>query len=228
MIKLSDLTKDFYSSGEVAKLLGVVPMTVISYDNKGIIQFDRTMTNRRIITKQNLINYLESVGLLLNDSLDTRFDAVYGRVSSQKQFQRGDLDNQINTILVYIATQNPVNTHIYKDVGSGLNDNRKDLIRLINDIQQDKVDRLFITYKDRLTRFGFNYLQEICKFHNTTIISVSKEIIEKSVQEELAEDLCAIIHSFSGKLYGLRKSQLKDINEQLNNIKEVNDKNETG
>lgn len=228
MIKVSELVKDSYSSGDVAKMLGVVPMTVIGYDKKGIMQFERTVTNRRIITRQNLIKYLDSVGLLLNDSNSVRHDAIYGRVSTQKQFQRGDLDNQINTILAYAATQNPVNIQIYKDVGSGLNDNRKELLKLINDIQQNKINRLFITYKDRLTRFGFNYLNEICKYHNTTIISISKEVIEKSVQEELAEDLCAIIHSFSGKLYGLRKSQLKDINTQLNNIKEVDDKNETG
>ena len=228
MIKLSDLTKDFYSSGDVARMLGVVPMTVIGYDKRGIMSFERSATNRRIITKSNLIKYLDSVGLLMDDSNNVRYDAVYGRVSTQKQCQRGDLDNQINTILAYTATLNPVNIHIYKDVGSGLNDNRKELLRLINDIQQDKINRLFITYKDRLTRFGFNYLNEICKYHNTTIISISDEVIEKSVQEELAEDLCAIIHSFSGKLYGLRKSQLKDINTELNNIKEVDDKNETG
>lgn len=226
MIKISDLTKDYYSSGDVAKMLGVVPMTIIGYDKKGIMQFERTVTNRRIITKQNFIKYLDSVGLLLDDSTNNRYDAIYGRVSTQKQFQRGDLDNQINTILAYVATQNPVNLHIYKDVGSGLNDNRKELIKLINDVQQNKINRLFITYKDRLTRFGFNYLNEICKFHNTTITSISKEVIEKSVQEELAEDLCAIIHSFSGKLYGLRKSQLKDINTQINNIEEVTDSNE--
>ncbi len=228
MIKVSELVKDSYSSGDVARMLGVVPMTVIGYDKKGIMQFERTVTNRRIITRQNLIKYLDSVGLLLNDSNNVRYDAIYGRVSTQKQFQRGDLDNQINTILAYAATQNPVNIQVYKDVGSGLNDSRKELLKLINDIQQNKINRLFITYKDRLTRFGFNYLNEICKYHNTTIISISKEVIEKSVQEELAEDLCAIIHSFSGKLYGLRKSQLKDINTQLNNIKEVDDKNETG
>ena len=226
MIKISDLTKDYYSSGDVAKMLGVVPMTIIGYDKKGIMQFERTVTNRRIITKQNFIKYLDSVGLLLDDSTNNRYDAIYGRVSTQKQFHRGDLDNQINTILAYVATQNPVNLHIYKDVGSGLNDNRKELIKLINDVQQNKINRLFITYKDRLTRFGFNYLNEICKFHNTTITSISKEVIEKSVQEELAEDLCAIIHSFSGKLYGLRKSQLKDINTQINNIEEVTDSNE--
>ena len=219
MIKFSELTQDFYTSGDVARMLGVVPMTVIGYDKKGIMQFERTVTNRRIITKQNLIKYLDSVGLLLNDSNNVRYDAIYARVSTHKQAIRGDLDSQINTLLVYAATQNPINIKTFKDIGSGLNDNRKELISLINEVQQDKINRIFITYKDRLTRFGFNYLQTICNFHNVSIIQVSKEVVEKSIQEELVEDLVAIIHSFSGKLYGLRKSQLKEINETLTSIK---------
>lgn len=220
MVRLSELTKDNYSTGDVAKMLGVVPMTVISYDNKGILSFERTITNRRIISKDNLIKYLDSVGLFLDDSnINTRYDAIYGRVSTHKQAERGDLDSQINTLLIYAAKNNPVNIKVFKDVGSGLNDSRKELLNLINAVQQDKVNRIFITYKDRLTRFGFNYIQEICKFHNTSIVQVSKEFIEKSLQDELVEDLISIIHSFSGKLYGLRKSQLKDINTELNNIK---------
>lgn len=218
MIRLSDLTQDYYSPGDVAKLLGVVPMTVISYDNKGLINFERTATNRRIISRDSLITYLNSVGLLVDDLISTRYDAIYGRVSTHKQAERGDLDNQINTLLAYSAAQNPINIKVYKDIGSGLNDNRKNLIQLINDVQLNKINRIFITYKDRLTRFGFNYLQEICKFHNTTIIPISNELIEKSLQEELVEDLIAIIHSFSGKLYGLRKSQLKDINTAIDKI----------
>lgn len=220
MIKQSELIQDFYTSGDVAKMLGVVPMTVIGYDNKGIMSFERTVTNRRIISKENLIKYLDSVGLYIDDTINnSRYDAVYSRVSTHRQAERGDLNTQVNTILAFAAQHNPVNIKVYKDIGSGLNDNRKELNNLINDIQQDKISRLFITYKDRLTRFGFNYLQEICKFHNTEIIQVSNEIVEKSLQQdELVEDLISIIHSFSGKLYGLRKSQLKEINNSLNNL----------
>ena len=226
MIRLSDLTKDYYSTGDVAKLLGVVPMTVIGYDNKGIMQFERTTTNRRIISKQNLIKYLETTNIYLNDSINLRYDAIYCRVSTHKQSQRGDLDTQVNTVLSYVATQNPINLKVYKDVGSGLNDKRKELINLLTDVQQNKVNRIFITYKDRLTRFGFNYLQELCKFHDTSIIPISSEILEKSIQEELVEDLIAIIHSFSGKLYGLRRSQLKDINKSIEAISVEDQNNE--
>ena len=228
MIKLSELTKNWYTSGDVAKMLGVVPMTVIGYDNQGIIKFDRTPTNRRIISKEKLIEYLKSIDFIVLDNQQNRYDAIYARVSTQKQYQRGDLNTQLNTLLSYTATKNPINLTIYKDVESGLNDNRKDIIKLINDVEADKISRLFILCKDRLTRFGFNYLSIICKCHNTQIVQVSNQVIEKTAQEELAEDLCSIIHSFSGKLYGLRHSHIEYINNQIGNLKEVSDYDETG
>jgi predicted site-specific integrase-resolvase len=222
MVKISDLNKDWYTPGDVASMLGVVPMTIIGYDNKGIMPFERTPTNRRTISKDNLIKSLKELKILIDDSCN-KCDAIYARVSTQTQSKRGDLDHQINTLLSFCATKNPVNLQIYKDVGSGLNDKRKGITKLIQDIESNKINRLFIMYKDRLTRFGFNYLSEICIAHNTEIIQVSNEVITKTTQEELAEDLCAIIHSFSGKLYGLRKSQIKDINEKLSSLKEVNE-----
>ncbi len=97
-----------------------------------------------------------------------------------------------------------MNVEVFKEIGSGLNDNRKQLLKIIDMVLMDKVNRIFINYKDRLTRFGFNYIETICKFHNTEIIIVSNEVVAKSLEEELVEDLCSIIHSFSGKLYGLR------------------------
>ena len=78
------------------------------------------------------------------------------------------------------------------------------LNKLIDLIQRKEVDRVFVTYKDRLTRFGFNYLTAIADFHNTHIVVISSEIEDKSLSEELAEDIISIIHSFSGKMYGLR------------------------
>lgn len=67
-----------------------------------------------------------------------------------------------------------------------------------------EVNRIFILYKNRLTRFGFNYIKQICDFHNVEIVIVSDETNNKSKSEELAEDIIALIHSFSRKLYGLR------------------------
>lgn len=59
-------------------------------------------------------------------------------------------------------------------------------------------------YKDRLTRFGFNYIKQICDFHNTEIIIVSNEENDKSLSEELAEDIITVIHSSSDNLYRMK------------------------
>ena len=66
-------------------------------------------------------------------------------------------------------------------------------------------------YKDRLTRFGYHYLKKICDFHGVSIVVVSDEMDNKSQSEELAEDIISLIHSFSGKLYGLRHKIRKEI-----------------
>ena len=108
------------------------------------------------------------------------------------------------------------------DVASGLNDDRKNLNQLLLKVQNNEVNRIFISHKDRLTRFGFNYLKNICDFHNTEIVILSKEKQENSLEQELAEDIISIIHSFSGKLYGMRKSVKKKIDQELENEENPN------
>ena len=101
------------------------------------------------------------------------------------------------------------------DVGSGLNDNRKGLNKLLKKVMNDEVDRIFINYKDRLTRFGFNYLKTICDHHDVNIIIVSDEELNKSQEEELAEDIISVIHSFSGNLHRSRSKIKKEIEVEL-------------
>ena len=214
MLKASDLTKQHYKPGEVAEMLRVSPMTVIRYDNLGEIKFSRTTTGRRVISRDNLLVYLNNRGLVLFDN--GRVDVVYARVSTHKQNERGDLARQVEVVLAYAAAQNPVNIEVLKEVGSGLNDNRAVLRKLLQRILRGEIGRVFVNYKDRLTRFGFRYLEDVCKAMGTEIVVVSNETQEKTVQEELAEDLCAIIHSFSGKLYGMRGKVGKRIDNKVN------------
>jgi len=219
LLKASDLTKAFYKPGDVAEILRVSPMTVIRYDNAGDIKFDRTPAGRRVITRDNLIAYLSDCGLVQIDN--GRIDIIYARVSTHKQNERGDLARQIEIVSVYASTKNPVNLEVIKEVGSGLNDNRAGLRKLLQRILCGEIGRVFVNYKDRLTRFGFRYIEEVCKAMGTEIIVVSNETQAKRLnevqyaQEELAEDLCAIIHSFSGKLYGMRKSVGKRIDDKV-------------
>ena len=142
------------------------------------------------------------------------FTIIYARVSSHDQKNHGDLDRQALFLVERIENaQNPV---ILKEVGSGLNDNRKQLQKLLKMVGNNEVRNVYITYRDRLTRFGFNYLKTMFMSHNTNIIILKDKDAAKSVQEELAEDLMSLMASFSGKLYGLRSRKNKTEKENEN------------
>jgi predicted site-specific integrase-resolvase len=177
------------------------------------MEYVTTDTGRRLVTRDALIKALESQGSLVYD--DARRDVVYAPVSTHKQKSRGDLDRQIDACKVFASTVNPCDLLVLTDVGSGLNDRRKGVLKLISMIEADEVSRVFVTYKDRLTRFGFSYLEAMCEAHGTTIIAVSNETLDKSASEELAEDIISIIHSFSGKLYGMRRNVMNEAVKEL-------------
>jgi predicted site-specific integrase-resolvase len=203
-INTSEINKPFYKPKDIKELLNVSLGTVQNMTNDGRLIAIRNAKNRRMITRDSVIAYLDNVGLLFSDN--DRIDVIYARVSTHKQKQRGDLERQIQSLKDFAITKNPKSLEEITDVASGLNDNRKGLNKIINMVQSDKVDRVFVSYKDRLTRFGFNYLKAICDHHNTEIIMVSSETVTKSTSEELAEDIISIIHSFSGEMYGLRST----------------------
>ena len=145
-----------------------------------------------------------------------RVVAVYGRVSTSKQKQ--DLSNQIDVLKKYVIS-NGSNPKVFSDIGSGMNEKRPGLISLMNEIVQNKISKVVISHKDRLTRFGFGYLETIFKMYNTEIEIINLED-DKSFQEELTEDLIAIIHHFSMKFYGKRKNQVIDFSKQLKETKD--------
>ena len=81
-------------------------------------------------------------------------------------------------------------------------------------IEDNKVNNIYITHRDRLARFGFDLIENICKIHNTKIIETDDEEI-LSANEELNRDLISIITLFSSKLYGLRSQKMKNILESV-------------
>lgn len=221
MINKSDLTKNTYPPKDVAKYLGITTRTLFRWGDKNLIDYTETfvdgVVSRRMYSREALINKLDEMGLLFDDLSNNRRDVLYARVSTHKQKNNGDLDRQMMTLKLYAVDQNPNNLLSITDVASGLNDKRKGLLQLLDLIQNNRVNRVFITYEDRLTRFGFNYLKTIADFHHTEIVIVSNKTHDKSLETELAEDIISVIHSFSGKLYGLRKNVKKNIDEVLEN-----------
>lgn len=206
MYRVSDFNKEFYKTGEAAKIIGVTPLTIMNYDKSGKLKIYRTETNRRIVMREDLIAFLDKLGLIVHDDYSKK-DVIYSRVSSHEQKEKGDLDRQVLFLVENIRDlHNPV---ILKEVGSGLNDRRPKLLQLISMVMNDEVSRVYITYKDRLTRFGFNYLETIFRMKNVEIIVVKDQALKKTVQEELVDDMMSLIASFSGKLYGLRSKSNK-------------------
>lgn len=173
MIYSNQLNKEIYRPKEVSDMIGMSLRNFQKHMSENKIETYSLASGHRRITKDALIEYLKSLDLLVE--VDNRIDVVYTRVSTYSQKERGDLDRQVQYINNEVASKNPKNLRYFSDVASGLNDNRKSLNKLLNLVMDDKVDRIFVLYKDRLTRFGYNYLKLICDKHNTDIVILSSE-----------------------------------------------------
>ncbi len=192
--------------GEAAKYTGLHPNTLRKYVDKGIIKGIR-IGGQRFIDKSELDRFL---GVLPKEE---RGVAVYVRVSIHKQKELGNLERQKERILNYCNENGLEVVAIVEDVASGINEKRKGLKQLMRLAREGKVGAIIVEYKDRLTRFGFEYLKEFFDNYGVKIIVLNSD--EKSPQEELVEDLIAIVTSFAARLYGRRcaKKIIKAIKE---------------
>jgi putative resolvase len=198
-----------YSIGIAAEILGVCIKTVRRWHQKKMIRCIRTPGGHRRFSIQEIQRILlgKKEKIPQKEPLPNTC-ALYGRVSSHKQNKRGDLDRQIDVLQVHALKEKMMIYRIYKDIGSGLNTKRKGLWRLLKDAKANKFSTILITYKDRFTRFGYNYLKSYVSEFDVKLVYLNK-LKEKTPESEMVEDLVAIIHSFSGKLYGLRSGKNK-------------------
>lgn len=203
MVKASQLLKNYYRPKDIAEFLGVTTRTLQNWDKDGKIAFRRdAVSNRRYLTKEDTINLLKQHDLFWDDVSDKRRDVIYARVASHDQKSHGDLDRQVQFLID--QTDDLQNVLVLSEVGSGLNDKRKKLQQLLKMVMNGEVNRVFITYRDRLTRFGFHYLETMFNEQGVEIIVVKQKIEDSSVEQELMTDMMSLIASFSGKLYGMR------------------------
>ncbi|CCI86356.1 IS607 family transposase [Lactobacillus gigeriorum] len=184
---------------EMAERLGVTVKTLQIWDTKGILKAHRSPTNRRYYTEEQ---YLEYIG---QPASNIRKNIAYARVSTHGQ--KGDLKNQIDFIRQYANAKGIILDEAITDIGSALNYNRKKWNKLLEEVMDNQIDTIFITYKDRFIRFGYDWFERLCKVHNTKIVVLNN--IETSPSQELVDDLVSIVHVFSCRLYGLRKYKSK-------------------
>ena len=167
--------------------------------------------------------FLGSQVLILDPESDDSDKSVciYARVSTTKQ--KTDLENQIKFLRQYLVSKGLNPEYVYSDIASGMNEERKGLNEMMSDIISGKISKVVISHKDRLTRFGFDYLKTIFSKYNTEIEVVNLED-EKSFQDELSEDLIAIIHHFLMKFYGKRKNKCLALERNAISLSEEEDK----
>ena len=136
-----------------------------------------------------------------------KYAAIYARVSSNDR--KKSLDNQLNRLNSFAATNGYIVNHSVKEIASGMNDNRNKLIKLL---REDDYDVLIVENKDRLTRFGFNYIKVLLEKNKKELIVVNKVDNDK---QDLIQDLVSVIYSFSARLYGNRRKTKKEVKDFL-------------
>lgn len=103
---------------------------------------------------------------------------------------------------------------IFSDIASGMNSDRIEFNKMLKECIDGKINKIFITYKDRFVRFGFDYFVSILKNFDVEIVFLNATS-EEDFQSELTNDLISIIHHFSMKLYSNRRKELKDLEKKL-------------
>ena len=189
-------------SKEVCRLLGVSYVTLRRWIKEEKIRAIQTLGGKYRIPESEVKRLLSGV-----EAREVKA-VIYARVSSSDQ--KSDLERQIEYLTEYCTAKGYRVADILSDIASGLKTDRRGLLKLFNYIVNRQVDVIVITYKDRLTRFGFEYLEYFFRQYGVKI-----EVVyggePKNAHQELVEDLLAIVTSFAGKLYGMRSHKSRRV-----------------
>ncbi|MEM4709196.1 MAG: IS607 family transposase, partial [Fervidicoccaceae archaeon] len=142
---------------------------------------------------------------------------IYARVSSADQ--KSDLERQIEYLTRHCSSKGYKIIDIVTDVASGLKTDRKGLLKLLDYVVNRQMDVVVVTYRDRLARFGFEYLEYFFSQYGVRIEVVLGEE-PKDTYQELVEDLLAVVTSFAGKLYGMRSHKKRKLVEGFKKLVE--------
>ena len=185
-------------SKEVLNLLRITRPTLTKYVKSGII---------KVVRKPNgQYEYDEdSVYAFLNKDVK-RKTYIYARVSTSKQ--KKDLENQIELLKQFCFTNGYTVSGIFADVASGISfEKRKEFFTMLDDILAGKVERVVITYKDRLSRVGFDLFLHLFQKYHCEIVVMSEVGSVKLDTQEIFEEIISLLHCYSMKLYSKRKEK---------------------
>lgn len=161
---------------------------------------------------------IDSVYRMLNKDIE-RKTYIYARVSTSKQ--KKDLENQVRLLTNFCFQNGYVINGIFQDVASGISfKKREQFFELLDEVLAGRVKRVIITYKDRISRVGFELFTYLFKKFGCEIIVISELGSEKLDSEEIFEEIVSLLHCYSMKLYSSRKvKKIKEILEDNDSAK---------
>lgn len=181
---------------EVKERYGYHPKTLAIWANEGKIECIKSPGGHRRYLASSLDNLQAQIAKKVVN---------YARVSTPGQ--KDDLKVQIDDL----GSRYP-GTETISDVGSGLNFKRKRFLALMERVLRREVQTIVVAHKDRLVRFGFDFIEWFCHQHGCEIVVLNNTY--KSPHAELMDDFMAVMHCFSSKLYFLRRYE-KEIKNQF-------------
>lgn len=199
--------KKLLNMKETMDYLNVSKITLQRWDNSGKLKAVRTSGGHRRYKLSDLEKFIgecydgEYVGKHTSDVIV----ATYARCSTSGQKQHGDIDRQSQRLSEYCAKKKYKVEHIIKDIGSSINDKRKGFVKLCKLVTENKINKVVIEHKDRLTRFQYNLIEFFFNSYGVDIELTDKN--EYTEQEELVNDMMMLIASFSGMLYSNRAKE---------------------
>ena len=198
------------SVAQASEMLGITVKTLKIWANEEKIKSYRTAGMHRRFRVSDIEKFLggqvESVETIKNVF-------VYCRVSTKEQAESGDLESQKERLTDYCNEKSYNIVRTYEEIGSGLNDNRRELLKMFSRIGE--VNCIVVEHTDMLAKAGFNYLKEFAKYHGVEIESVEQNEWQGQ-PEEMVTDLVSVVTSFSSGLYGIKGGRkLKKVRAEL-------------
>jgi predicted site-specific integrase-resolvase len=183
-------------ANEVLKILKICRQTLSNYVKSGKIKVTKL--------RNGYYDYDdESVYSFLNITLE-RKNIIYARVSTYKQ--KVDLSNQVTQLINYCNINKIKYDKVYQEINSGVDFDRNEFTDIVNDVINKKINNIYITHKDRLSRLSFLTLENMFNQFGTKIIVINDIDNNNSLDDDLFEELINIIHVFSTKMYSKRRS----------------------
>lgn len=192
---------------QAAKLLNVSTQTINNYRKQGLIGATELPSGQFNYHDEDVFN-------ILNDH-NKRKTVIYARVSTGKQ--KDHLKTQLDDLHQFCISNGWTIDWSISEVASGLTfDKRKSFYELLDEIEANKIKRIVITHKDRLSRTSFDVFKHLFEKHGCEIIVLSDLLDEKTDQEEIFEEIISLLHCFSMEMYSKRRKGFKKVLDDTN------------